>query len=586
MVTDALVFLRLWDVKMKKLTEKEKFEAGKAQMYQYLDSQYLAWHIVAVESIKKLILNLDDFYSDITGENQPLSIVEHEQIKNEVRIGWIFEALSHAEQAIEDLFSFLMLSKNIDTFVKNVVNYNATDVKRYIWNFKTNDPSKFLGEFFLPYFDLDDSLTWADHQDCYIEYRIAVLRMQTYFSSKKESILVEGLQEGKIFLKYTGETALYILENVPGAMQYIKARYSHIIIDEYQDCGEIQDKVFIKLVESGLTGIAVGDINQAIYGFTKRFPKYLIALMKRDDFARFELSKNHRCHPSISEYSLCLFGASKTVPREKRVFKVDISGDERNIAAAIDKYLNQIKDKYGIVRNNQVAILCRSNSTAFKVGENLSTPYKIFEETVLDRDNSEWGRFFRDLLSASFDESVFAVDYAEQLFSEELEPQKYRKALALCQSIFSNSFDDFCNAEDKIKELAGLVYAQKETKVALNNLHSVIRDPHQLKNYVPARENELNIMTLHKSKGLEFNIVFHMDMYKWIIPNEFGDESSVQQDLNLHYVGLTRAKDACYIMNGTARFRSKKNDYIFAEPSLFLSKPGLAERRKDVRWEM
>ena len=77
-----------------------------------------------------------------------------------------------------------------------------------------------------------------------------------------------------------------------------------------------------------------------------------------------------------------------------------------------------------------------------------------------------------------------------------------------------------------------------------------------------------------------------MDMYKWIIPNEFGDESSVQQDLNLHYVGLTRAKDACYIMNGTERFRNKKNDYIFAEPSLFLSKPGLAERRKDVRWEM
>lgn len=65
------------------------------------------------------------------------------------------------------------------------------------------------------------------------------------------------------------------------------------------------------------------------------------------------------------------------MPREKRVFKVDISGDERNIAAAIDKYLNQIKDKYGIVRNNQVAILCRSNSTAFKVGENLSTPFLL-----------------------------------------------------------------------------------------------------------------------------------------------------------------------------------------------------------------
>lgn len=502
---------------MKKLTEKEKFEAGKAQMYQYLDSQYLAWHIVAVESIKKLILNLDDFYSDITGENQPLSIVEHEQIKNEVRIGWIFEALSHAEQAIEDLFSFLMLSKNIDTFVKNVVNYNATDVKRYIWNFKTNDPSKFLGEFFLPYFDLDDSLTWADHQDCYIEYRIAVLRMQTYLTD-----LVSFHKE------------------------------------HYQDYCQYKH------------GLAVG----LRYGRYRNGETLTKGVLQTFDNRPIKIKNNTT--PA----------ASKTVPREKRVFKVDISGDERSIAAAIDKYLNQIKDKYGIVRNNQVAILCRSNSTAFKVGENLSTPYKIFEETVLDRDNSEWGRFFRDLISARFDESVFAVDYAEQLFSEELEPQKYRKALALCQSIFSNSFDDFCNAEDKIKELAGLVYAQKETKVALNNLHSVISDPHQLKNYVPARENELNIMTLHKSKGLEFNIVFHMDMYKWIIPNEFGDESSVQQDLNLHYVGLTRAKDACYIMNGTARFRNKKNDYIFAEPSLFLSKPGLAERRKDVRWEM
>lgn len=95
--------------------------------------------------------------------------------------------------------------------------------------------------------------------------------------------------------------------------------------------------------------------------------------------------------------------------------------------------------------------------------------------------------------------------------------------------------------------------------------------------YPTPKERQDNIFSMFKDD---------MDMYKWIIPNEFGDESSVQQDLNLHYVGLTRAKDACYIMNGTARFRSKKNDYIFAEPSLFLSKPGLAERRKDVRWEM
>ena len=41
--------------------------------------------------------------------------------------------------------------------------------------------------------------------------------------------------------------------------------------------------------------------------------------------------------------------------------------------------------------------------------------------------------------------------------------------------------------------------------------------------YVPALDDEINLMTLHKSKGLEFSIVFHLDMYKWIMPNEYGD---------------------------------------------------------------
>ena len=92
-------------------------------------------------------------------------------------------------------------------------------------------------------------------------------------------------------------------------------------------------------------------------------------------------------------------------------------------------------------------------------------------------------------------------------------------------------------------------------------------------------------MTLHKSKGLEFNIVFHMDMYKYIISDEWGDAEEIKQLLNLHYVGVTRAIDACYIMNGTKRFRAKKNDFYKAEPSSFLGLKGLAERRNDVCWK-
>lgn len=171
---------------MVNLTEQEQFEAGKVQMYQYLDSQYLEWHLVAVESIKKMMLSADEFYQDMVGEKASLCFVESQQINNEIRLGWIYEALSHAEQSIEDLFSLLMLSKDISNFVKNVVRYSAAKIKKYIWDFKTNDPENVLKEFFLPYFDLDDNEAWMEHQDCFVAYREAVLRMQEYLKELVE----------------------------------------------------------------------------------------------------------------------------------------------------------------------------------------------------------------------------------------------------------------------------------------------------------------------------------------------------------------------------------------------------------------
>lgn len=105
-----------------------------------------------------------------------------------------------------------------------------------------------------------------------------------------------------------------------------------------------------------------------------------------------------------------------------------------------------------------------------------------------------------------------------------------------------------------------------------------------VRSYIPAADDEINIMTLHKAKGLEFNIIFHLDMYKYIISDDWGEQEEIEQLLNLHYVGVTRAIDVCYIMNGSKRYRSKKNDFITAYPSSFLELPGLAERRIEVSW--
>lgn len=133
-------------------------------------------------------------------------------------------------------------------------------------------------------------------------------------------------------------------------------------------------------------------------------------------------------------------------------------------------------------------------------------------------------------------------------------------------------------------EMAELLYPKGYNSGTVELLKYTLSDPIILNGYIPAAKNEVNIMTLHKSKGLEFNIVFHMDMYKYIISDERGTNSEIEQLMNLHYVGITRAKDACFIMNGTQRYRSRQQDLYPAYPSSFLMKEGLQKRREELIW--
>ena len=107
-----------------------------------------------------------------------------------------------------------------------------------------------------------------------------------------------------------------------------------------------------------------------------------------------------------------------------------------------------------------------------------------------------------------------------------------------------------------------------------------------LESYKPLNDNEVNLMTLHKSKGLEFDLVFHLNLHEWVIPSKNiinGDFNncyypSWQQDLDLHYVGITRAKKACYMIVNNRRIGSK--GYIVAgRDSEFLTLNGVDKYR-------
>lgn len=92
-------------------------------------------------------------------------------------------------------------------------------------------------------------------------------------------------------------------------------------------------------------------------------------------------------------------------------------------------------------------------------------------------------------------------------------------------------------------------------------------------------------MTLHKSKGLEFDVVFHLDLYQWTLPSYQavkGDQKEMRQSINLHYVGITRARNACILLTSTQKFDPRNNNVKDATVSEFLTRADLLNIRKSL----
>ncbi|PXA10791.1 UvrD-helicase domain-containing protein, partial [Staphylococcus pseudintermedius] len=118
----------------------------------------------------------------------------------------------------------------------------------------------YISEIIVPFskllFGKGEQLVVKDKIDDYPKYK----RLMELKENKKDKelfeLLVESLQEGLIFLEISGETALFILNNVPQCLIYLKARYTHVFIDEYQDCGKIQHEIFLKLVDNDIIAVS------------------------------------------------------------------------------------------------------------------------------------------------------------------------------------------------------------------------------------------------------------------------------------------------------------------------------------------
>ena len=87
--------------------------------------------------------------------------------------------------------------------------------------------------------------------------------------------------------------------------------------------------------------------------------------------------------------------------------------------------------------------------------------------------------------------------------------------------------------------------------------------------------NNVTLMTLHSSKGLEFPIVFLAGMDEGIFPSQrtFNSASEIEEERRLMYVGVTRAEEKLYLLD--AKRRQMWGEYKYYNPSRFLEEiPG------------
>lgn len=397
-----------------------------------------------------------------------------------------------------------------------------------------------------------------------------------------ENEFIQHYRSGFILLEAVGVLANHILKNSIACQRYITARYTSLYVDEYQDSSQAQHKLFLSLLQLGLRAVAVGDVQQSIYAWRGSSPEYINELVSQPEvFEHHIVNINHRCHPSITNYANRLFSENANLlpVTQIRVFHRVFNGTQIDLANELNTYLPQTAASYGVTNFSEIAILVRNNKSLDYLTTGLNIPHRVYSDDSLGLINTRASNLFSDLLKYRYDPAFLTTDIDAVREYESVctraQLTRVRAGIKLVRTIDDEYLEESILGVSE--ELLGGSVSSRDTSA----LNEVVNSTEALNQYAPGNDTEIQVMTLHKSKGLEFEIVFHLDLYDWVFPyreytGNFNEEvyPSWDQDLNLHYVGITRAKTACILARSTRRLNYQEQNKQ-GQNSVFLGLNGL-----------
>ena len=143
--------------------------------------------------------------------------------------------------------------------------------------------------------------------------------------------------------------------------------------------------------------------------------------------------------------------------------------------------------------------------------------------------------------------------------------------------------------QENVKEL--LSVAQEYQDVGLDGFLEEVALVSDL-DQADLQGNAVTLMTLHAAKGLEFPVVFMVGLEETIFPHSRAlyDQSEMEEERRLCYVGMTRAREELYLLyatsrllyggvqhNAQSRFLSEIDGEFQPEPAAFSFEPSFSD---------
>jgi superfamily I DNA/RNA helicase len=308
------------------------------------------------------------------------------------------------------------------------------------------------------------------------------------------------------------------------------AKFPVVLGDEAQDFSPLNHRILALSLRPDGRLIVCGDPKQSIYGFRGADHQSMDTLLGlRPDWQSLPLTLTYRCPHAIVE-------------RQQT--------HAPGFRAAAEAPEGQIKH----VRNPEHT-LCESwpGWTFTTIMESLPSPES--SAAILCRNNGPLLGLAFKLIRRGIGPVMLGRDIGKGLvsLSRKISPDDNTPAASFASAILDWELHEtsLARANDHEERIAGIVDRAECLRATLAN--SEARDAGTVRVLLErlfARESgQITLSSIHKAKGLEWDLVLHLDPWRIPAKQAKGNPAQMAQELNLRYVAETRSKHTLILAN-------------------------------------